>query len=91
MRLGSRFFRGGLVGTEERIPLLQGFQLSISPVSARHVSSSRTAKRVQYNVIGVWKETASGGKDSQPERKQVMAMAQARRIDVIVVSELTRW
>jgi len=42
-------------------------------------------------VIGVWKETASGGKDSRPERKQVMAMAQARRIDVIVASELTRW
>ncbi len=28
-------------------------------------------------LIGVWKETASGGKDSRLERKQVMAMTQA--------------
>ena len=49
------------------------------------------AKRAGYNVVGVWEETASGGKDSRPERKQVMAMAQARQIEVILVSELTRW
>jgi putative DNA-invertase from lambdoid prophage Rac len=49
------------------------------------------AKRAGYNVVGVWKKTASGGKDSRPERKQVMAMAQARQIEVILVSELTRW
>jgi putative DNA-invertase from lambdoid prophage Rac len=49
------------------------------------------AKRAEYNVVGVWKETAPGGKDSRPKRKQVMAMAQARQIDVILVSELTRW
>ena len=47
------------------------------------------AKRAGYNVVGVWKEIASGGKDSRPERKQVMA--QARQIEVILVSELTRW
>jgi putative DNA-invertase from lambdoid prophage Rac len=49
------------------------------------------AERAGYNVVGIWKETASGGKDSRPDRKQVMALAQARQIDVILVSELTRW
>jgi len=49
------------------------------------------AKRAEYNVVGVWKETAPGGKHSRPKRKQLMAMAQARQIDVILVSELTRW
>jgi putative DNA-invertase from lambdoid prophage Rac len=51
------------------------------------------AKRAQYNVIGVWKETASGGKDSRPERKQVMAMAQARLLSVLKFpfSEATRF
>ena len=39
----------------------------------------------------LWKETAAGGKDSRPDRKQVMALAQARQIDVILVSELARW
>jgi DNA invertase Pin-like site-specific DNA recombinase len=43
------------------------------------------AKRAKYSVVGIWKETASRGKNSRPERKQVMAMAQARRIDVILV------
>jgi DNA invertase Pin-like site-specific DNA recombinase len=37
------------------------------------------------------KETASGSKDKRAERKKVLALAQARKIDVILVSELTRW
>jgi putative DNA-invertase from lambdoid prophage Rac len=39
----------------------------------------------------VWKETAFGVKDDRAERKQVLALAQARKIDVILVTELTRW
>ena len=38
-----------------------------------------------------WKETASGVKDERTERKKVLALAQARDIDVILVTELTRW
>ena len=34
--------------------------------------------------VGIWKETASGGKDSRHDRKQVMALAQARQIDLIL-------
>ena len=43
------------------------------------------------DVLGVWKETASGAKDDRTERKKVMALAQAREIDAILVTELTRW
>lgn len=49
------------------------------------------AKKVGYKVIGVWKETASGAKDNRNERKKVLAQAQARKIGVILVTELTRW
>jgi DNA invertase Pin-like site-specific DNA recombinase len=42
-------------------------------------------------VTGVWKETASGTKSVRLQRKQVLALAQARKIDVILVTELTRW
>ena len=49
------------------------------------------AKKAGYKVVGVWKETASGGKDERAERKKVLALAQARNIDVILVTELTRW
>jgi putative DNA-invertase from lambdoid prophage Rac len=36
-------------------------------------------------------ETASGAKDERAERKKVLALAQARNIDIILVTELTRW
>ena len=49
------------------------------------------AKKAGYKVVGIWKETASGKKDERAERKKVLALAQARKIDVILVTELTRW
>ena len=49
------------------------------------------AKKAGYTIIGVWKETASGTKDERAERKKVLALAQARKVDVILVTELTRW
>jgi DNA invertase Pin-like site-specific DNA recombinase len=49
------------------------------------------AKKAGYRIAGVWKETASGAKDDRAERKKVLALAQARKVDVILVTELTRW
>ena len=49
------------------------------------------AKKAGYKVVGVWKEIASGTKDERAERKKVLALAQARNIDIILVTELTRW
>ena len=49
------------------------------------------AKRADHEVVGVFRETASGAKDDRPERKKVMALAQARKIDAILVTELSRW
>jgi DNA invertase Pin-like site-specific DNA recombinase len=49
------------------------------------------AKRLGCKVVGVFTETASGARDDRAERKRVMALAQAREIDAILVSELTRW
>ena len=49
------------------------------------------AKKAGYKVVGVWKETASGTKDERAERKKVLALAQARKVDVILVTELTGW
>jgi putative DNA-invertase from lambdoid prophage Rac len=39
----------------------------------------------------VFKETASGADDDRPERKKVMALARAREIEAILVTELSRW
>jgi putative DNA-invertase from lambdoid prophage Rac len=49
------------------------------------------AKKAGYKIAGVWKETASGARDDRAERKEVLALAQARKVDVILVTELTRW
>ena len=44
-----------------------------------------------FEVIGVWKETASGTKNNRIERKLVMALAQNHSINAILVTEMTRW
>jgi DNA invertase Pin-like site-specific DNA recombinase len=49
------------------------------------------AGKAGYKIAGVWRETASGAKDDRAERKKILALVQAREIDVILVTELTRW
>jgi putative DNA-invertase from lambdoid prophage Rac len=49
------------------------------------------AARAGDEVVGIWKETASGTKTERPQHKKVMALAQARQIDAVLVTELTRW
>ena len=44
-----------------------------------------------YEVIGIWKETTSGAEPNRVERHKVMELAQARYIDAILVTEMTRW
>ena len=41
--------------------------------------------------MDVYKEKISGAKDDRPERKKVLALAQGRKIDVVLCTELTRW
>lgn len=49
------------------------------------------AKRGGYKVVKVFKETGSGTKLDRAERKKIMALAQAREIDCVLVTELSRW
>ena len=49
------------------------------------------AKRSDHEIVAVFRETASGAKNDRAERKKVMALAQARKIDAILVTELSRW
>ncbi|MDQ3316488.1 MAG: recombinase family protein [Actinomycetota bacterium] len=53
------------------------------------------AERAGFEVVAVFRETLSGirkAKGKQPvERKRAMALAQARGIDAVLVTELTRW
>ena len=49
------------------------------------------AERGGFEVVGVFKENASGAKNDRVERTKVMALAQARAVDAILVTELSRW
>ena len=49
------------------------------------------AERAGHHIVAVFKETASGANNARPERKKVMALAQTRAIDAILVTELSRW
>lgn len=42
-------------------------------------------------MAGVFKETASGATANRAARNQILDLAQARQIDAILVSELSRW
>lgn len=49
------------------------------------------AKRASHKVVAVFKETASGADNARPARAKILAMARAREIDAILVTELSRW
>lgn len=49
------------------------------------------ADRAGYEVTAIFKETGSGAKLDRAERRKVMALAQARKIDAVLVTELSRW
>lgn len=49
------------------------------------------AGRAGYDIAGIFKETGSGAKLDRAERRKIMALAQSRQIDVILVTELSRW
>ena len=49
------------------------------------------AARAGYGVLDVHKETISGTRTNRHARNQVMVLAQARKIDAVLVTELSRW
>jgi putative DNA-invertase from lambdoid prophage Rac len=49
------------------------------------------AQRAGYEVVGIYKETGSGARVDRVERRKVIALAQRREIDAVLVTELSRW
>jgi DNA invertase Pin-like site-specific DNA recombinase len=52
---------------------------------------SAFAVRAGYEMVGTFKETASGMRLDRAERKRVLALVQRREIDAVLVTELSRW
>jgi putative DNA-invertase from lambdoid prophage Rac len=56
------------------------------------LQSCERQERGGYQVLGIFRETASGAKSNRAEWQKVMTIARARDIiDVVLVTELTRW
>lgn len=49
------------------------------------------AERGGFEVTGVFKETASGTNSNRVARNRIMDLAQARKIDAVLITELSRW
>ena len=49
------------------------------------------AERGGYDVVGIFKETASGASANRSARNRLIDLAQARQIDAVLVTELSRW
>ena len=49
------------------------------------------ADRGGFGVLGIFKETALGARNNRLARNRVLELAQARRIDAVLVTELSRW
>ena len=49
------------------------------------------ANRNGFEVVATFKETGSGTKNDRIERKKVIELARQRHIDLVLVSELSRW
>ena len=49
------------------------------------------ADRSGFEALGIFKETASGTRNNRLARNRVLLLAQARRIDAVLVTELSRW
>src|SRR6476646_3409306 len=75
----------------DRLPSTAGSAPTTNVASARNATSRPFARRSGHKIVAVFKETASGADDDRPERKKVMALARAREIEAILVTELSRW
>lgn len=49
------------------------------------------AERGGYDVVGIFKETASAASANRNARNRLIDLAQARQIDAVLVTELSRW
>lgn len=49
------------------------------------------AQKLGYQVHSTHKETASGAKDDRAVRREVLKLAQARKVDAVLVTEMSRW
>lgn len=85
----------GVNGGRRRVAIYCRVSTSDQDTERQQRDLTEYAERADFEVIEVFKETLSGirkAKGKQPvERGRVMELAQARKIDAVLVTEMTRW
>ena len=87
-------FAGSKIGEDQlgqRIAIYCRVSTSSQSCDRQELELRAYAERACFDIVEVYNEVASGAKDLRPQRKKAMALAQDRRIDAILVTELTRW
>ncbi|MGA7125178.1 MAG: recombinase family protein [Chthoniobacterales bacterium] len=91
-------YGGLLLNTElkkEYLATCHHFQIYQDWVEVKYLETAEHlrdfGKKAGYKIVEVWKGIASGPKQERAERKKLLALAQARTVDLILVTELTRW
>lgn len=86
---------GGGQGGRRRVAIYARVSTSDQDTERQQRDLAEYADRAGYEVVEVFKETLSGirkAKGKQTiERVKVMELAQARKIDAVLVTEMTRW
>jgi putative DNA-invertase from lambdoid prophage Rac len=85
-----RGIRLGEFNWDSAPPSIAGSRPPISPARQER-DLAAFAARAGYAVVGTFKETGSGVKVDRVERRKVLALAQRREIDTVLVTELSRW
>lgn len=88
-RLAGRHAGGVQLG--QRAALYCRVSTAGRPCARQERDLAAFAALAGYEVVGVYKETASGVRLARAERREVMAPAQRREIDAVLVTELSRW
>ncbi len=87
--------RNGADGERRRVAIYCRVSTSDQDNDRQERDLKEYAERAGYEVVAVFRETLSGirkAKGKRPvERGRAMALAQARQVDAVLVTELTRW
>lgn len=82
------FLRGFMV---HRVALYTRVSTSDQSCERQIAELTTYADRAGFEIVATVKETASGAKNDRAERKKVMELARKGLINMILVTELSRW
>lgn len=82
------FLRGFMV---QRVALYTRVSTSDQSCERQITELTAYADRAGFEIVATVKETASGAKNDRAERKRVLDLARKGLIDMVLVTELSRW